>query len=522
MTTAESTDLTGSWLSWWRGVLCREEYVKAVVLGARKTGKTTFFRALAELPAASDPVLHKVVYWPVRRLARRQTAAEVRAALWRVLGVDPELEQAVEDPEDLWEDMLTAAMTGAGAPIVLVVDDWDGTLETGGAAVPEACYEVLDELCRYVALTQRSSRDGGPRFGLVLLTSLPDAQDLQLFARHIQRPAFERLSGVVCRLFSGEPFPHLTTEDALALLADRGLTDEDADRVLADCGGWLGLLELAAEAATAEGGWTPEARRRVAEETLPSLLRTSLYPVLARRAGAGGGRQSGADYLASRLASDGSDRFGFPRGVDGARFPGIVQDHRLRRYLVVDTENLIMAYERDLVARPAVYGNERLSTWLPAALRPVIEELAAGDPQDGTPTAEVVLVGRNRERIAQGLGADLPGLRLFVDAGERVASRKDGTDDLLLSSWIAQREAEAPSTEFLLLSGDQDAPVALRSLVRRLTICTPWEAARVLVENDLPEGWALRERCLYGLPVPRRWASMDEAHQTRRTAGSAA
>ncbi|MGY1650906.1 hypothetical protein [Geodermatophilus sp. SYSU D01119] len=522
MTTAERTDMTGSWLPWWRRVLCQQDFVKAVVLGARKTGKTTFFRALAEQPATTDPVPHKVVYWPVRRVARRQTTTEVRAALWRLLGVDATQEQEVaDDPGFLYEYMLNEAMQAAGAPITLVVDDWDGALDAGGSAVPDACYEVLDELCRYVALTQRSVRGEGPRFGLVLLTSLPEAEDLKVFAREVQRPAFERLSGLVCRNFDPEVFPHLTDGDARGLLRDRGLTDEDADRVLVDCGGWLGLLELAAEAAEAEGGWTPEARRRVSEETLPSLLRTSLYPVLARRAATGSSRQSGADYLARRLGAEQGDRFGFPHGVDGSRFPAVIAGHRLRRYLVVDTENLIMAYERDMTARPAVYGHQRLRTWLPAALRPVIEELAAGDPRTGIPTAEVVLVGRSRERIAEGFGADAPGRRLYVDAGSQRPSRKDGTDDLLLSSWIAQREVEAPHTEFLLLSGDQDAPVALRSLVRNLVICTPWRAAGVLTDNDLPEGWSLRQRCLYGLPEPERWDSWADAQAARRQGAGA-
>jgi hypothetical protein len=489
-------DLSASWLPWWHERLCAQDFLKMIVLGARKTGKSTFFRWLADQPAAQRPVPHRVVYWPVRRLARLRDADEVWADLYRTLGLSADLVASGDE----WTDKLSFSLEGSPESAVLVVDDWDGALDVGGQEIGESVYEVLDALCRFVVGQARPS--GSPtRLGIVLLTSLPDSQDLKNFARTVQRPAFERLSDLVCRQMDDGEFPHLRRDDALAFLRQRGLAPEVAEEVADDCGGWLGLLELAADAAEEWGGWTAHARRRVTDELLPSLLRTALFPVLSRRAALPKTRDAAFGYLAERFADDScGDRFGFPSAFDGAVRPPLIDSYRLRRYLVVDTENIRMAYRRDWEDHPERY-DVPIREWLPRQLTPVVRRLAR---DYGVPDKHVVMVGRSEERISETVGAELGARRLFVDAGARRQSTKDGTDDLLLSSWIAKQEGASAQSHFLLLTGDQDAPVALRGLVGRLTVLTPWAAAKVLTENDLPPGWAIQENCLRDLPAPRQ------------------
>lgn len=501
------TDVSRSASPWWRSMRGRGQYVLAVVVGPRRSGKTTWFQRLAE----EDP--RGVVLWEVRRLARAGSAEDVWADLWAQLGLTA---TPGADPLELLEDHLDALGTGP----VLVVDDWDASVDARGARgageVSDACYEVLDSLARF-CMTQATTRPGRPCLGLLLLTSLPDVTDLEYFTRAVQRPTFERLSKLVTRSFASERFPMLDPQDSEAVLVDAGLTAEDAAAASRDCGGWLWLLEEAAAAAHRHGGWTQEAQVEVREHRLPGLLDASLLRVLADRPEVRLQGRQPLDYLAQELARGRAPAaFALPCDRRDPARPAPLVDQLLNRaFLIVDTENLRMPFQRLSQVEPQRYP-EGVDAFLQTHLGAWLGRLQA---RHGVQAEDTWLVGRSAERIDATVGAGLPGRRLSLPDGLRRKARKsDHTDDLILVGAMTQHAERYPLARFVLVSADADAPLVLEQLglLDGVSVCTPWKAPERL-RRRIPDPERLIEN---DLPVARpREVSDAELAQARRGGG---
>src|SRR6266700_1287896 len=102
---------------WWARVKSRGRYPLVVVVGPRKTGKTTWFGQMA---ADSGGY---VVLWEVIRAARLPTTADVWRELWRVLGVQ------APGVSDSPLEYLEMCLDSLGHSLTLVIDEWDRAVD---------------------------------------------------------------------------------------------------------------------------------------------------------------------------------------------------------------------------------------------------------------------------------------------------------------------------------------------------------------------------------------------------------
>lgn len=450
-----------------------------------------------------------MVHWDVRRVARAQSTDEVWADLFRALGIGPG-ESDVDDPLEELEDHLD----GLDAGPVLVVDDWDAAIDARGTSVPDACYEVLDQLTRF-CLGQATTRDRGACLGLVLLTSLPDVSDLEYFTRGVQRATFERLSKLVTRSFAAERFPMLDLPEAVALLVGAGVSAAEAPVVAESCGGWPWLLQEAA-AVAAHGGWTPEAVHEVCHRRLPVLLEASLVPCLLDRPEVRLPGIRPLDYVAQELARGRApEAFGLPASFsDSTIVAPLIGRLLTRAFLVVDTENVRMPFQRLAEVEPARYPDgvdQHLQRHVGAWVARLQADFGVADD-------DVWFVGRSAGRIDATVGAQRPGERLFLsDALREKAARTggDASDDNLMTAQVARRAERNPMARFVLASGDADAPLILELVgaLGQVIVCTPWRASNNL-RDRLPKGDRLRE---HTFPTSRpRNVSAAEINDARR------
>ncbi|MER6617536.1 hypothetical protein [Streptomyces xantholiticus] len=465
----------------------RGEYIHTVVIGARKVGKTTWFRRLAEERPAD------VTLWDVRRVARAGSVHQVWADLFHEMGIS--LGPEADPLEDL-EDHLDTLEHGP----VVVIDDWDAAVDGRGVTVPDACYEVLDQLIRF-CLSQATTRSGLACMGLVLLTSLPDATDLEYFTRTVQRPTFERLSKLVTRSLTQDRFPMLDQAESTALLTDLGVSADEADEAARACGGWPWLLEKAAAAVHEHGGWTSKAVEEVRERQLPGLLDAGLMPCLAARPEVRVRQVQPIDYLRQELARGRTpEAFGLPSAFDDPQRPAPLVHQLLNRaFLVVDTENLRMPFQRHAEVHPDHYP-DGLDSFLQPHVQAWLRELCE---KHDVSEEDVWLVGRSQHRIDATIGARTSGERLYLPQELRNKARRtgDGSDDALMTAQVARRAERNPLARFVLASGDADAPLILELVgaLDQVTVCTPWQASGKL-RGRLPEADRLRE---HTFPVPR-------------------
>ncbi|THA29832.1 ATP-binding protein [Streptomyces sp. A1547] len=477
----------GSRAKWWASANRRGEYIHTVVIGARKVGKTTWFRRLAE----ERPT--EVTLWNVRRVARAGSVDEVWSDLFREMGIVPGPEG---DPLEDLEDHLDTLDRGPA----IVIDDWDAAVDGRGVTVPDACYEVLDALIRF-CLGQATTRTGLACLGLVLLTSLPDAADLEYFTRTVQRPTFERLSKLVTRSLTQDRFPMLDHAESTALLIQLGVPAAEAGEAARACGGWPWLLEKAAAAVRHHGRWTPEAVEEVQERQLPGLLDAGLLPCLAARPEVRVRQTQPIDYLRQELARGRApEAFGLPSSFDDPQRPApLVHGLLNRAFLVVDTENLRMPFQRHAEVHPDRYP-DGLEAFLQPHVQAWLRELRE---KHNVSERDVWLVGRSHYRIDATVGAQTSGERLHLPVELREKARRtgDGSDDALMTAQVARRAERNPLARFVLASGDADAPLILELVgaLDQVTVCTPWQASGKL-RRRLPEAERLLE---HTFPVPR-------------------
>ena len=475
----------GSFSAWWRGATARESFVHSVVVGPRRTGKTEWFRTLAQ----HDPPT--AVLWNVRLSARRVSTDDVWADLGLLLGIDrlwadpvKRLARYLDDFED-------------EGPI-LVVDDWDAAVDTRGLAVPDACYEVLDALARF-CLEQAIDRVGRPCLGLALITSLPDAIDLEYFARAVQRPAFERLSKLVTRSFLVEHFPNLTVADSERYLISEGVREEDAAAVAPLAGGWLWLLSELAKARASDGTLNTSAIEFVRDSRLPGLLDEAVLRVVAQRHEVRLSASEPLDYAVREITGGRLPRtFGLPSNYDDETLLApLVASLLDRTFLVVDTENLRLPFQRHGEVVPSAYPDghdafmqRHLGEWL----RRLQRSFRVADE-------DVVLVGRGVHRIDTTVGATMPGKREFVSALTQKDKQKGGnSDDLIAAATIARFAEQHPLAKIVLVSEDGDLPAVMHraGISNQLIVCTPWQAP-----NNTRQSVDAQRLVEHGLPIPR-------------------
>jgi hypothetical protein len=462
-----------------------------VVVGPRKSGKSAFFGRRA--------ARGEVVLWDVRRVARARSRQAVWADLFSALGIGSVGERPVEDLAD--------HLDGLDRGPVLVVDHWDEAVDGRRTQVPDHCYEVLDELSRFCLGQAMTRQPGEACLGMVLLTSLPAPSDVEYFTRAVQRPTFERLSKLITRLFVTEPFPSLDKDDAVRVVVAEGVPAASAGEVADACGGWMWLLCEAAAAAKAHGGWTAAAAEHVRAKRLPALLAEGVVKWLAVRPEVLG---EPLDYLARELAAGRPPvELGVPSAFDdAARVAPLIRHLLTRTFLVVDTENVRIPFQRHAEVEPGGYAggvDPFLQRWVSAWLS-ALRDRHGIDPDD------VWLIGRSPERIDSTVGPATPGRRIGLSKPLRdKAKRGDGSDDNVLTAKITQEAARNPMSSFVLATGDADAPFVLDllGLLDQVVVCAPWRASDKLRQRMSDPG-RLRENTF-----PRRRPREVTEHELR-------
>ena len=497
--------------AWWRSLAGRGRYAHAVIVGPRKCGKSTWFATLEERSPDAVQV------WNVRPLARAESTGQVWASLFGRLGVAADL---AADPVDVLDAYLDDRESG----VTLVVDDWDAAVDGRGAAVSDACYEVLDTLARH-CLEQAVQRPSGACLGLVLVTSLPDVIDLEHFARAVQRPTFEKLSMLITRSFQAHRFPLLGRGGARAVLAGEGVPGHLVDAVATDCGGWLWLLLEAAQVAVRVQRWSDRERIEISDQRIPVMLHASLLRYLADRPPVQMFGRDPMTYLMQELARHRDPRaFGLPTDFDDESKLAPLFDRLFRRtFLVVDTENVRIPFQHHAEVYPELYP-EGIDAFLRHHVGQWLERL---QDETGTAPADTWLIGRSTGRIDATVGSQTPGMRLFLPARnlekknreERKRPREsDSTDDALLTGLLSQHVERHPLARFILVSGDADAPLLLDCLgaIEPVTVYTPWRAGDSL-KRLLPAD-RIRED---SFPLPRppevSPSELSRARQLRRS-----
>lgn len=454
--------------TWWASVTGGGAYVHAVVLGPRKCGKTSYFRRLSEEPAS------RVRLWTLPRLTRAGTPEEVWSDLWRLLGIPEPRGEDGSDPGGILDAYCGTLDEG---PIV-VIDDWDGAVDGRGTEVSDACYEVLDALARH-CVGQDAVQTKTATLGLVLLTSLPDAADLEYFARAVHRQTFERLSNLITRLFRSERFPFLSRAGSEQVLTGSGVPAGIAGEIAAACGGWLWLLTEAAGLFNEAGRWDAETRTRLREQRLPPLLEESLFKHLDARPEVRASGRAPLVYLGAELkAGRAPAAFGLPHLFDDEKIlPPLIGELLNRTFLLVDTESLRMPYQRHAKVSPHSYP-DGLEPFLQATLGPWLTGLIR---DHGVRDDDATLIGRNAARIDATVGAALPGRRVALPRGLQDKSRGagDSSDDQLLIASLIQQAERFPLAQFIVVSADADAPLIFSrvDIARRLMVITPWKAS---------------------------------------------
>jgi hypothetical protein len=464
-------------VAWWDRIAAGGSYISVVVIGPRKCGKSRLFTSLA---ADAD---RDLVVWDALSLARADSTHEVWSALWAVLGME---EPA---PGDRPTEHLDLQLECSERSVTLVVDRWDQAIDgrDRSPSAPEHCYEVLDALARF-SINQGRDRDRTAGFlSLVLLTSFPDASDLQYFASDAQRATFERLSQTITRTFNTERFPMLTRVEAEALLLDEGLSAAEARTVATACGGWPQLLLDAAEAVRGHGGSLTDALDRVRDVRVPDLLNTGVYKWLRHRPEVKNHRRDPAEFLETRLAAgDSPDMFGLPHDyARPQRVAPLIRRSLHRRFLVVDTENLYVPFSKDDRAHPGAYDPDGFVWHLQEQVVPWLHALRE---QHDVDAADVYFIGRTPERIDRAVGdpSVMPGHRQWLTDAVRQKERKerrheaDHSDDTLIAGRIGKLSGQHPLANVVLVSSDMDVPMVLAEFADKIWIAAPWPVSRAL------------------------------------------
>lgn len=505
MTDAQPLPVSSTLRRWWVDLL-RLRARDYLVLGPRRDGATTFFRAIS----AED---EDVVHWPMRGgVARLRTVEQVRQALWDAIGSTP---PGAADPDRSLATLLDELFVGRTTDLVLVVDDWSSAVES----VSDACYEVLIDLALYAGHTQLA-RGRAANLALVFVTEMLNRDDVQYLARRTQRPAFDRLSGIITRLFHQSHVPFLDREEAVQVCLDLGVERADAESIAAESGGWLWLLQACCAAAVDAGGWFAVdvgSRHRIVTDAIAGAV----LPVLMRRPAAAEKGLDGFAYLADQLTRGAPQDVGVPAAfaADGvrrtARPAPLVAAVLVRRVMLVDVENIRMPFhlaERDAIRRGGLtpyppgaheFLKRRFAEWIPT-----LRDRFRVEPDD------VWFCGQSTRLINRTIG-DIPGQRIPVP---RAVEHKEHLDDMRLGMTAVDVRRLHPSAHVLVVAEDGDTPLMLAELGildRQVTVVTPWaapERTRRLVE----EGGATLDE--HSFPAARPLEAGPDGRAPRGTA----
>ncbi|WP_067654885.1 ATP-binding protein [Nocardia harenae] len=248
-----------------------------LITGAVDSGKSTFFRELvAKQPHAGKQVVYR--YWDLLRTPRARTGDGFRAQLAKSLALT-----AIGSIDTHLDNLSHLLNTGyPDQRVVLVLDHWDDAQENYATCVD---IEALEDLHEFVRTSQHDVDDGvTARLGLIMVTRFPDTG---MFLNYVyrnrgQKPGLVRISGHAERLFTNvHPFPFLGWRESKELVA--GLGAHDVDGIVAACGGWVGLLAIAAQKATSGAGAVSADELDLTADIFHLLNKTLLAGIAASR-----------------------------------------------------------------------------------------------------------------------------------------------------------------------------------------------------------------------------------------------
>ena len=476
---------------WWRGVRGGAAYPFDVVVGARRSGKSTFLRTLAH----RDP---SVRYWSLLTNRRSATVEDVWDELFEVMFGTPSVRRRSEDVSVELHRCLQER-----GDLVLVVDNWDDAIAGPGIPVGDAYYEALDALYSHC---YEQSAQPGPYLGLVLVTSLPGADDLELFSRSVQRETFRRLSGFVARQMRTTSFPFLSSSESVTALSPV-VPPVVADRMAAATGGWWALLDGVSESwgarpdagAEEPGRASDHVLGRVSESVVPELLDASLWPALRKRSEAATQGLHPRAYLSQELAKGRHPaEFGLPGDFTDPSVPApLINEHLGVSLVFVDMENIRVPFAREHDVHPERYPvsvEDTLRGPLSAWIRRTAERYRV-------PLGRVTLCSKSEHLLDRMVDDSLAGVHRT--AVPRAIKGKSGTDDALLGMFLCTQAERYRNSTVILLTGDKDIPLLLEKLgfdLQRLVVESPWGIAAT-IQIRRADFRDISENCL-DLPRP--------------------
>lgn len=327
---------------WLLGAVGRVTIPRIAVVGAVKSGKSTYFAGLPtrqpHLPVEGITYL----YWDLVDTPDAAKAERFRERLFRLFGAELDGRRPIHALKDVLQRDFAEVRP------VLVLDHWDDAREYSDTFVS---IEALQELTDFVGNQDPSQPRGTGVLGLIVVTRFPNVDLLVHYAHRRRSPGLVRISGEIERLFQVSTIPMLDWKSAIAFLESKGCDGETAARIAADCGGWIGLLELAVIATKEEAGkWSHLTGDRV-RERLPKLLGKTLLPEIREFRGLSSDAAAWRS-VATDLAGGGTDpeRFGLPRALSSAQGTSVQLAPILRTYELRSTA--ADAGDRSVRARP--------------------------------------------------------------------------------------------------------------------------------------------------------------------------
>lgn len=490
--------------TWFLGQIRADVNPRICVVGAVDSGKSTFFRLLAQAQPHRE-FGFTFAYW--RLTADREASSE--AGFWvrisHLLGLPEPLDPRAP-LEQLPNALAELYQSRAVRTLVLVLDDWDYAQSHPDHFVHA---NSLRHLVRFVHGDQMV-RSWPMRLGLCYVTRFPSSFYLTSHVRRANSQELVRSSGDLAeRGFVYARFPFLDRESSTDLLAALGCPEEYRDGVLDACGGWAGLLEAATRRVMDSGGWDASAYSGVLEDLELTLTKTLLPEVMAHW------RLDSLEAAWARILRDidaGVDphgRYGLPtafaskRGAESTGASALPEV--LRAFLappvdlVVDLENLCVRFSKHFDRAPSAYPDGLHHFWR-TSLPPAITY--AADAYQ-VPPHNVVIASKSRERVHEVLGPLPTGWRA-LPPGIRVDSgHQSEADDKIAVGYIARAAGANPAARFVLLSEDQENIGVIRSLdVANLVVWTPFEAPRGTAAAAA-EAWTVRENLFPAVGVTR-------------------
>jgi hypothetical protein len=469
---------------WLEPLLATPPKPVSVVYSLNDTGKSSYARWLVETqPLKRDRT--RFLLWDAACAPRKASAAYVWAE-WREACVGSETERPV-----------------------LLIDHWDDALAVGDQPERAGLSAALSELIVSTAPQGTAPPGVGPlppAIRVVLLTRVPGRRVLLPLARRAAGNSARRLSGDIDRLTWPSRMPLIPPALLADAVVDLGLLARaDAQRLVEDTGGWLGLtaagLELAA-AAEPRPRWDDALLQRLSSRFVPEVLEKALqYLRLIFRDAHAAGDVPDAVVWGRLLTSlerptDAFEEYGLPLDPRGGALAACLRGAYKRSYIAVDWENVRLRYKKSGID---------LRDPEQATVRDGLAEMLArlASAQSVSP-GDVVLFGRT-EKLVRSTLAVRPEWRIVLPP----VSAPGEADDKTLIFHLGRHLNGTPGNRVIVVSGDYGYFDCVQSDdADCLTLWAPWAVSWALRDRP-PAGWKVRHLLLerwpdLKLPYPRR------------------